>query len=277
VKKQTYPDVSAESVPMKRLPAFSSASVIMGAVTETDSLWKTVHGIASVVQDKNDIAEVLIAYPADRVTPECKSVLDALQKEDVGIRLDIFPQTRPGLGFSSDCIERATGSHCIFFQSDLGMDIQIISRLIEEAKKDRDTICTTSRWLPGCSWNGYGAVKKTINRLAQVFLRILFGGHLTDYTNPVQIIPTAILQSIRWEKTDFSRCMELQVKPIRLGYRFREIPTNCYARMDGKSNNSARELLNYLLTAIQIRLMKKKDILVEGYPGPEGPADYLDR
>lgn len=234
---------------------------MMGAVTETDSLRKTVYGIAEAVEDKSDIAELLIAYPADRVTPECKAVLDALQTENAGVRLDIFPQTTPGIGFYSDCIERATGSHCIPFQTDLGMDVQIIADLIEEAKKGEDSICTTSRWLPECTWTGYGTVKKTVNRMAQVFLRVLFGGGLTDYTNPVQIIPTEILRSIKWEKNDFSRFLEMQVKPIRLGYRYREIPTNCYERIDGQSNNSLPELLHYLLTAIQIRFMKKSDIL----------------
>ena len=189
-------------------------------------------------------------------------MLDELRTEDVGVRLDIFPQKTPDIGFYSDCIERATGSHCIPFQTDLGMDVKIIADLIEEAKKDRSAICTTSRWLPGCEWTGCGAVKKNVNRMAQVFLRILFGGGLTDYTNPVQIIPTEILRSIRWERNDFSRFMELQVKPVRLGYRFREIPTNCYERIDGKSNNSLPELLNYFLTALHIRLMKKNDILL---------------
>ena len=261
MSKQSHLRHQSEAVSPDCLPAFTSASVMMGAVTETDSLRQTVYGIAAAVKNKRDIAELLIAYPADRATPECKVVLDELQTEDVGVRLDIFPQKTPGIGFYSDCIARATGSHCIPFQTDLGMDVKIIADLIEEAKKDRSTICTTSRWLPGCEWTGYGAVKKTVNRMAQVFLRMLFGGELTDYTNPVQIIPTEVLRSILWEETDFSRFMELQIKPVRLGYCYREIPTNCYERSDGQSSNSIAELFHYLKTALRIRMMKQNDIL----------------
>ena len=240
---------------------FVSASVMMGAVSETESLRQTVYGIAAAVEKKSDIAELLIAYPADRVTPECKAVLESLASEDVGVRLDIFPQVTPGIGFYSDALDRATGSHCIPFQTDLGMNVEIIARLIGEAKKDDTTICTTSRWLPESQWTGYGTVKKQINKLAQIFLRMLFGGGLTDYTNPVQIIPTAIMRSIKWEHNDFSRFMEMQLKPIKLGYKFREIPTDCFERTDGSSANSFGELFHYLFTALRIRFMKKKDIL----------------
>lgn len=233
---------------------------MMGAVSETEALKETVYGIAGL-PEKDDIAEILIAYPADKVTGECMNTLRELERADLGVRLDIFPQVTPGIGFFTDTIDRATGSHCIPFQSDLGMDIEIISALIAEAKKNTPELCTTSRWLPECKWTGYGTVKRIINKAAQLFLRVLYGGGLTDYTNPVQIIPTEIFREIKWEENNFARFMELQLKPVRLGYKYREIPTNCYERTDGKSNNSIYELINYLFTAIRIRFMKKEAIL----------------
>ncbi len=242
-------------------PEFTSVSVMMGAVSETESLRRTVYGIAAAVEQKSDIAELLIAYPADRVTPECKAVLDELQNEEVGVKLDIFPQITPGIGFYSDAIERATGSHCIPFQTDMAMPLEIIADLIAEGKKDPSIFVTTSRWLPECKWTGYGAVKKVINKLAQIFLRVLFGGGLTDYTCPVQLIPTEIMKNIRWEKNDFSRFMEMQIKPLRLGYKFREIPVDCLERTDGQSSNSTIQIFNYLKTAFHLRFMKKQDIL----------------
>lgn len=242
-------------------PEFTSVSVMMGAVSETDSLRQTVYGIAAAVEKKSDIAELLIAYPPDRVTPECRAVLDELANEDVGVRLDIFPQQTPGIGFYSDALDRATGSHCIPFQTDMAMPLQIIARLIEEIKKDPTVFITTSRWLPECRWSGYGKVKKVINKLAQMFLRVLFGGGLTDYTNPVQIIPTGLMKRINWEETDFSRFMELQIKPLRLGCRFREIPVDCLERTDGETNNGSIQILHYLKTAVRLRFIKKENIL----------------
>lgn len=233
---------------------------MFGAVSESTSLIETVRGIAEKTVP-GDIAEILIAYPEDRVTEQCMAALKELENTDFGIKLDIFPQTTPGIGFYSDTIERATGSHCIPFQSDMCMDPGIISELIAEAKKDDSTICKTSRWLPGCKWTGYDPLKKKINFAAQIFLRVLFGGGLTDYTNPVQIIPTEIMKSIRWEKNDFSRFMEMQIKPLRLGCKFREIPADCLERTEGHSSNSMGQMKNYLLTAFHLRFMRKKDIL----------------
>lgn len=239
---------------------FESVSIMFGAVTESDSLIQTVTEIAEKT-DPGDIAEVLIAYPAERVTDECMAALERLKTMPLGIKLDIFPQETPGIGFYSDTIDRATGSHCIPFQSDMCMEIDIIASLIEEAKKDDATICTTSRWLPGCKWTGYGKLKRLINYSAQIYLRVLFGGGMTDYTNPVQIIPTAIMKSIKWENNDFSRFMEMQIKPLRLGYKFREIPANCLERTDGESSNGMNQLVNYLKASLRLRFMKKKDIL----------------
>ena len=52
------------------------------------------------------------------------------------------------------------------------------------------------------------------------------------------------------------------LKPIRLGYKFTETPTNCYSRKDGKSSNSAKQTFSYLKTALHIRFMSEKDILL---------------
>ena len=84
---------------------------------------------------------------------------------------------------------------------------------------------------------------------------------MTDFTIPFQIVPTELYQAINWENEGFPILIEAVLKPVRLGYDFVEIPTNCYSRKQGKSSNSFKQTAKYLPVALHIRFMKKKDIL----------------
>ena len=70
-----------------------------------------------------------------------------------------------------------------------------------------------------------------------------------------------LYKSIEWENEGFPIFIEMVLKPLRLGYKFTEVPTNCYPRRQGESKNSFLQTAMYLKTALHIRFMKKKDIL----------------
>lgn len=238
---------------------FENVSIMLGAVDETDSLRTTVHTILDLC-GHNDIKEFIIGY-SQHITPECKAVVDELADMNGDVPVVTFRQTRKGIEALTEMIDIARGSHCLLLSSDLAHDLTSVVTLIEEAKKDGDTIVSFSRWLKGCEFYGYSRVKYLFNFAAQQLLKIMFGAKRTDFTNPCQIVPTEIYQSINWESEGFPILIELVLKPMRLGCRFREVPTNCYARKQGKSKNSFNQTALYLRTALHIRFMKKKDIL----------------
>lgn len=234
---------------------------MMGAVSETDSIRQTVDTLLNVCNHK-DITEIIIGYP-DRITPECLAVVNELAATECDVPFVVFKQTRPFMSGINDMIDVAKGSHCLLVASDMALDLSIIPRMIENAKKEPDVIHSASRWMKGCKFYDYGTLKKLINFLAQKFLAVLYMRNLTDFTIPVQIAPSELYKSIRFERTDFAFLLEMVLKPIRLGYKFKEYPTNCYPRTDGKSSNSAKQIFSYLRVALHIRFMPKKDILLE--------------
>ena len=243
---------------------FQNASVMMGAVTETDPLRETVLQILRLTPHE-DLKEIIIGY-SQHVTPESLAVVRELAAMDTDVPIVTFMQKRRGISGLVDMIEAARGSHCILVASDLAQDLSIVPRMIEEAKKDGGVIVSASRWLDGCNFYGYGRIKKLVNRAAQIFLKVLFGSNITDFTNPVQIVPTEVYQSIEFENEGFPILIEMVLKPLRLGFRFSEIPTNCYARKQGKSNNSFRQTAQYFTTALHVRFMKKEAILKADSP-----------
>ena len=232
---------------------------MMGAVTETDSLRETVRQVLDLC-DHSDLKEIIIGY-SQHVTPESLAVVKELAALDCGVPIVTFMQKRRGISGLVDMIDVARGSHCILLASDLAQDLRIVPQMIESAKADPQRIASASRWMKGCTFYDYGALKKLLNRAAQIFLKILFHSGITDFTNPVQIAPTELYQSIAFENEGFPILIEMVLKPLRLGCRFTEIPTNCYARKQGKSNNSMKQTAQYFSTALHIRFMKKEKIL----------------
>lgn len=243
---------------------FENVSIMMGAVDETDALTKTVNVILDTC-DHRDIKEIIICL-SPKATEECRNAVYALQEMDSDVEIVSFEQHRKGLACVVDMIEAAQGSHIIGTSSDISHDLECISRMIEGAKKDGDTIISASRWLKGCKFYGYNKMKLAANFAGQLFLRILFAVSLTDLTNPFQIVPAELYKSIDFENDGFAILLEMVLKPLRLGYKFKEIPTNCYQRTQGKSNNSFLQTAGYFREAIHIRFMKKGDILKKDSP-----------
>lgn len=232
---------------------------MMGAVSETESLRQTVNTLLEIC-DHNDITEIIIGY-SQKATPQCREVLKEIAGMECDVPIIIFEQISPFLASINDGIDMAKGSHSLMIASDLAFDLSIVPKMIESAKVEPDVIHSASRWMKGCKFYGYGKVKKFLNFCAQKFLAVLYMRNLTDFTNPVQIAPTELYKSIKFEEIGFAILLEMVLKPIRLGYKFKEIPTNCYPRTDGKSSNSFMQTFSYLRVALHVRFMSKKDIL----------------
>lgn len=246
------------------MSVFKNATVMMGAVTETDSLRETVLTILKLC-NHSDLCEIIIGY-SQNVTPECKAIIDELAALETDVPIVTFEQKRKGLAAFVEALDIAGGSHCILLASDMAFDLGCVVQMIEMVKVDGDLIVSSSRWMKGCKFIDYGTVKKILNFAAQHFLRVLFGAKMTDFTNPYQIAPTELYRAIEWENEGFPMCTELVLKPLRLGYKFTEVPTNCYPRKQGKSSNSFKQTAMYFTTAIHIRFMKKSDILKKDSP-----------
>ncbi len=237
---------------------FTGVTLMMGAVNETESLRQTVNTLLEVC-DHKDIKEIIIGY-AQRITPDCLATVKEIAAMECDVPIVVFEQKRPFMSGINDMIDVAKGSHCLLVASDMALDLSIVPTMIEQAKKEPDVIHSASRWMKGCKFYDYGTAKRFINFCAQKFLAVLYMRNLTDFTIPVQVAPSELYKSIKFEEPGFPFLLEMVLKPIRLGYKFKEYPTNCYPRKDGKSSNSAKQIISYLRVALHIRFMPKKNI-----------------
>lgn len=240
---------------------FVSASIVICVVSETELLKNTISALYASCNHK-DIGEILMVYP-DKVTDDSLNIILDIEASATDIPVKSVLQKHPGLGGAlKDAFELAGSSHILGLPADKAIDLSCVPILIDKAKENPDVIFSTSRWLLKGSFSDYNKIKLILNRIAQLFLRILFKQNLTDLTNPVQIAPASMYKSILWESSGFAILLELVLKPLRLGYRFIEIPVKCFQQLDGKPKKSLiKTVANYFIMALHVRFMKKINIL----------------
>lgn len=240
---------------------FTSVTIIVGTTNERDSLIRTVDTIMESC-DSGDISKILLVKSKD-ASPDCNYAIDLLEKK-YPEKVFGLEQSRPFVGGAiRDGFDAADSSHIMLLPSDLAIELSCVAKMIERAKAEPEIIIKTSRWLEKNSFHSYGKSRKLLNKAAQIFLRVLYGINLTDFTNPVQISPSQAYRKSDWKELNFPFLLEMVVVPIRLGYRFEEIAVRCYSREEGFSRNSAKQTALYLKTALRVRFTPKKKLTKE--------------
>lgn len=238
---------------------FEQVTIIIGTTDEDKSLRLTVDTIMETC-DAADISRILMVRPKN-ASEGCLSAIKAMEEKYKGIAFGL-EQTRPFIGGAiRDGFDAATGSHIMLLPGDMAISLDCVPQMIKMVKEKPDVIAKTSRWLEKDSFYGYNPARKLINRLSQVFLRILYGVKLTDFTSPVQTAPAEVYRKADWQELNFPFMVEMVLLPLRMGVEFSEFPVRCYSRQEGKSKNSVGQTALYLKTALRIRFTKRNKLI----------------
>ncbi len=238
---------------------FSSVTIIIGTTDETDALLQTVDYIMTNC-NRNDIGKILMVKPKN-ASDGCNAAIKTLEKRYPDIAYGMV-QTRPFIGGAiRDGFDAADTSHIMLLPGDMAISLDCIPRMIDKVKSNPEIISKTSRWLNADSFHDYNQVRKIINRLSQTFLKVLYCVNLTDFTSPVQTAPAEAYERSDWQELNFPFLLEMVLVPLRLGYKFEEIPVQCFGRKEGKSKNSAKQTALYLKTALRIRFTPKAKLI----------------
>lgn len=237
---------------------FTSVTIIIGATDETESLHKTVDYVMQNC-DHDDIGKVLIIH-SKNASQGCRNTMSELETLYPG-KVLAMQQIRNGIGGAiQDGFDAAQTSHVMVLPSDLAIGLDCVPEMIRRAKLAPDVISKTSRWANKDSFHNYSGVRKTFNGLSQIFLGVLYGNTLTDYTNPVQTAPTEIYKNSVWKELSFPFLLEMVIVPLRRGYSFEEFAVECYGREEGRSKNSAIKTAMYLKPALRVRFTPKNKL-----------------
>jgi glycosyltransferase involved in cell wall biosynthesis len=235
-----------------------SVSVILPVMNETFSLRETVD---IILRDAKEFIRELIIVVCDRTTPEAMATVNQL-KQELGDLVVVHQQKMPFLGGAiREAFDIARGSHVILMASDLETDPKLVRPMIDEEAKNPAGIVTTSRWIAGGSFEGYSKVKLMCNWVFQRSFSLMYGTRLSDMTYAYRIMPTALVQSIKWEELRHPFLFETLIKPLRLGVPVTEIPAVWVARKEGDSQNTFFRNFVYFRTGLKTRFADKASLL----------------
>ena len=254
------PTESSQAVQRSRVQTKSRAdrtdvSVVIPVMNETTSLVETVDIL--VEENGEDLAELLVVV-AERTTAESLAVIDALLARHPEL-LWVHTQSLPFLGGAiREAFELVVGRYTVLMASDLETDPHLVRHLISVIRDSGADVVTASRWVPGGRFQGYHPVKLALNFLFQRLMSLLFLTRLSDMTYGFRIFRTESLRQIRWEELRHPFLLETLLKPLRLGFRVRELPVTWTPRREGKSQMTFGTYWGYIRIALKVRLRPRR-------------------
>lgn len=241
-----------------RTAKLESVSVILPVMNETVSLRETVD---IILRDARSWIHEFLIVVCDRTTPQALATVEQLRQEHDGLVV-VHNQTLPFLGGAiREAFDLARGSHVILMASDLETDPNLVQRMIEIESQNPAGIVTASRWIAGGSFRGYSKLKLVLNWFFQRFFSLMYGTRLSDMTYAYRIMPTRLVQSIRWEELRHPFLFESMIKPLRLGVPVVEVPAVWVARKEGDSQNPFFRNFEYFRTGLKSRFARRSSLL----------------
>ena len=130
--------------------------------------------------------------------------------------------------------------------------------------RDRAECAFGSRFLAQSRVEGYPPLKLVINRLANLFIRLLFGLRYNDVTNAFKGYRATVIQGCRpLLSPHFNLTVELPLKAIVRGYSYEVIPISWRQRRRGISRLRLQEMgSRYLFIVLNVwleRLLTRGD------------------
>lgn len=169
-------------------------------------------------------------------------------------------QNLPPHGFGRAIVhglDSMSGDAAVIMMADESDDCRDVTRYWEKLKEGYDCVFG-SRFLKGGGTIDYPPIKWMINRLANLYIRMLFRHGLNDTTNAFKAYRKSCLDGLRpFLSPHFNLTVELPLKAIIRGYSFSVIPITWRNRKTGIAKLKIREMgSRYLFIVLYLWLEK---------------------
>ena len=154
-------------------------------------------------------------------------------------------------------LDAVRGDAVVIMMADESDDCRDVARYWEKLQEGYDCVFG-SRFVKGGGTIDYPAVKWILNRMANVFIRLLFRHGLNDTTNAFKAYRKSCLDGLRpFLSPHFNLTVELPLKAIIRGYSFAVIPITWRNRKTGIAKLKIREMgSRYLFIVLYLWLEK---------------------
>ncbi len=236
-------------------PALKLLSVIIPAQNEESAIASTAEHLYVELRLHGIEHEIVVVD--DGSTDRTWSVLETLHERVPTLRA-VRNAGAHGYGRAVVCgFEHAQGDAIAIMMADESDDCRDLARYWQTLNAGWDAVFG-SRFMRGGGVIDYPLHKLALNRMANLFLRILFNAPLNDFTNAFKAYRRHVIEGCRpFLSPHFNLTIELPLKTIVRGYSWTVIPVTWRNRRTGVSKLRIKEMgSRYLFVALYCWLEK---------------------
>ncbi len=230
-------------------------SIVIPARDEEGCIASTVHHLNVELKLRGVPHEIVVVDDGST-----DRTWEILQEESKKIP-ELKPVQNPGPhGFGraiTKGLDSMTGDAVTIMMADESDDSRDVVRYWEELNKGYDCVFG-SRFMRGGGVIDYPRIKLFINRLANLFVRLLFRHGLNDTTNAFKAYRKEVIDGVRpILSPHFNITVELPLKAIVRGYSFTTIPITWRNRRHGVAKLKIKEMgSRYLFVCLYVWVEK---------------------
>jgi dolichol-phosphate mannosyltransferase len=249
-------------------------SVLIPAQNEAESIGETLEQLRLALERESIDYELLVVD--DSSTDQTVAVVEGIGRENPSVRV-IRSHNPRGFGFAVRAgLERFEGDAVAIVMadgSDSPEDLIAYYRLLEEGYD----CAFGSRFMRGSTVVDYPRLKLTLNRLANLFIRMLFRHGYNDTTNAFKAYTRGVIETVQpLLSNHFNLTVELPLKAIVRGHSYAVVPISWTNRTSGASKLKMQEMgSRYLFIVLYVFLehhLSRGDYRREQTKGRRGPS-----
>jgi dolichol-phosphate mannosyltransferase len=230
-------------------------SIVIPAHNEEGSIRPVLRALATALSDAGITYEIVVVN--DHSADGTRDAVADVARDFPAVRC-VDNEGRGGFGLAVRAgLDAFRGDVVAIVMADGSDPPEDVVRCYHEIVKGYDCVLG-SRFLPGSHVVDYPWFKLTINRLANLFIRVLFGIPLNDTTNAFKVYRRETIDGLRpLLSHHFNLTVELPLKAIVRGYTFSVIPIGWRNRTEGVSKLKLQEMgSRYLFIVLYVWLEK---------------------
>ncbi len=241
----------AQSADVKQL----LVSLVIPAHNEEGCIEQTIQSISQLLEAENIAYEILVVNDNSRDRTE--AILQQLSHQNSKVRYinNYYPN---GFGFAVRCgLENFRGDAVAIVMADCSDAPEDIVSYYYKLQEGYDCVFG-SRFIKGGKVIDYPTHKLMVNRLANLFIQILFGLKFNDTTNAFKAYRREVIDGVApLLSHHFNLTVEIPLKAIARGYSYTTVPITWRNRTTGVSKLKLKEMgSRYLFIVLYVFLEK---------------------
>jgi dolichol-phosphate mannosyltransferase len=230
-------------------------SVVIPARNEEGAVEETIATLLGTLRAAAIPCEIIVVD--DGSTDQTASLVRALSTHHFEIRL-VQNTGQHGFGRAVRCgLHEATGDAVAIVMADSSDSPEDVVRCYRRLLEGPDCVFG-SRFIRGSKVHDYPMHKLVLNRLANWFVKVLFGVPFNDFTNAFKLYRWEVIEGMQpLIAPHFNLTVEMPLKAIIRGYSFAVVPISWTNRQTGISKLKIKEMgSRYLFIVLYLWLEK---------------------